>query len=178
MTLNPSNFRNKTLRKWGETVVGAELDNDTISTTQSERWFEWHQTPSNFRKMLRKRGEVRGEKKILTVAGVYSTTTQQERNNNEAVAGAALRQSHNNEANDGTKRRQNLRIFGISRKWGEFTATLWLERRFNNDTGVRNRRKNRLEMFVRMGYDDVVTWNRRWAACRIENVGITTCRGQ
>ncbi len=31
------------------------------------------------------------------------------------------------------------------------TATLWLERRFNNDTGVRNRRKNRLEMFVRMG---------------------------
>jgi len=43
--------------------------------------------------MLRKRGEVRGEKKILTVAGVYSTTTQQERNNNEAVAGAALRQS-------------------------------------------------------------------------------------
>ena len=38
--------------------------------------------------------------------------------------------------------------------------------------------KNRLEMFVRMGYDDVVTWNRRWAACRIENVGITTCRGQ
>jgi beta-xylosidase len=91
--------------------------------------------------MLRKRGEVRGEKKILTVAGVYSTTTQQERNNNEAVAGAALRQSHNNEANDVTKRRQNLRIFGISRKRGEFTATLWLERRFNNDTGVRNRRK-------------------------------------
>ena len=118
------------------------------------------------------------KKKILTVAGVYSTTTQQERNNNEAVAGAALRQSHNNEANDVTKRRQNLRIFGISRKRGEFTVTLWLERRFNNDTGVRNRRKNRLEMFVRMGYDDVVTWNRRWAACRIENVGITTCRRQ
>jgi hypothetical protein len=132
--------------------------------------------PSNFRNMLRKRGEVRGEKKILTVAGVYSTTTQQERNNNEAVAGAALRQSHNNEANDVTKRRQNLRIFGISRKRGEFTATLWLERRFNNDTGVRNRRKNRLEMFVRMDYDDVLTWNRRWAACIIENVGITTCR--
>jgi hypothetical protein len=28
------------------------------------------------------------------------------------------------------------------------TVTLWLERRFNNDTGLRNRRKNRLEMFV------------------------------
>ena len=70
------------------------------------------------------------KKKKLTVAGVYSTTTQQERNNNEAVAGAALRQSHNNEANDVTKRRQNLRIFGISRKRGEFTATLRLERGF------------------------------------------------
>ena len=114
----------------------------------------------------------------LTVAGVHSTTTQQKRNNNEAVAGAALRQSHNNEANDVTKRRQNLRIFGISRKRGEFTVTLWLERRYDNDTGVRNRRKNRLEMFVRMDYDDVLTWNRRWAACIIENVGVTTSRGQ
>jgi hypothetical protein len=153
-----------------------ELDNDTISTTQSERWFEWHKHRRIFVKCYE--NEEKFVAKKLTVAGVYSTTTQQERNNNEAVAGAALRQSHNNEANDVTKRRQNLRIFGISRKWGEFTATLWLERRFNNDTGVRNRRKNRLEMFVRMDYDDVLTWNRRWAACIIENVGITTCRGQ
>jgi hypothetical protein len=30
-------------------------------------------------------------------------------------------------------------------------ATLWLERRFDNNTGVRNRRKNRLEMFVQTG---------------------------
>ncbi len=60
-----------------------------------------------------------------------------------------------------------------------FTATLWLERRFNNDTGVRNRRKNRLEMFVRTGRDnDVMMWNWRWAECMITNVGITNCRWQ
>jgi hypothetical protein len=31
------------------------------------------------------------------------------------------------------------------------TVSLWLERRFDNNTGVRNRRKNRLEMFVQTG---------------------------
>jgi hypothetical protein len=30
---------------------------------------------------------------------------------------------------------------------------------------TKTRRKNRLEMFVRMGRDDVFTWNWRWAAC-------------
>jgi hypothetical protein len=102
------------------------------------------------------------------VAGVKLDNNTADTNNDEAVAGAALRQSHNNEANGETRRRQNRRIFGLSRKRGELTATLWLEQRFNNDTGVRNRRKNRLEMFVRMGHDDVLTWNRRWAACEIK----------
>jgi hypothetical protein len=44
------------------------------------------------------------------------------------------------------------RIFGNTRENEEYiTATLWLEQRFNNDTEVRNHRKNRLEMFVQMG---------------------------
>ena len=51
------------------------------------------------------------------------------------------------------KRKKRIRrIFGNYRENEEYiTATLWLERRFNNDTEVRNRRKNRLEMFVQMG---------------------------
>ena len=51
-----------------------------------------------------------------------------------------------------TKMRRIRRIFGNTRENEEYiTATLWLERRFNNNTEVRNRRKNRLEMFVPMG---------------------------
>jgi hypothetical protein len=50
------------------------------------------------------------------------------------------------------RRRQIRRIFGNNHENEEYiTATLWLERRFNNTTGVQNRRKNRLEMFVRTG---------------------------
>jgi hypothetical protein len=96
------------------------------------------------------------------------------------VAGATLQRTHNNEANDETKRRQFRRIFGYNHENEEnITATLWLERRFNNDTGVRNWRKNRLEMFVRTGHDnDVMMWNWRWAACEIKIVRITNCRRQ
>ena len=94
---------------------------------------------SNFRKMLRKRGVIRGEMEKLTVAGVVL-------NNNTAE----------------TKQQRSCGWSGASTTTQEF------------ETGE----KNRLEMFVRMDYDDVLTWNRRWAACRIENVGITTCRGQ
>ena len=58
----------------------------------------------------------------------------------------------NNEANDAMKRRQIRRIFENSHENEEYiTATLWLEQRFDNNTEVRNRRKNRLEMFVQMG---------------------------
>jgi hypothetical protein len=62
-------------------------------------------------------------------------------------------------------------------KMRSITVTLWLELRFNN-TGVRNRRKNRLEMFVRTGHDtDVMNW--RYAGLReIKIVGITNCRSQ
>ena len=50
------------------------------------------------------------------------------------------------------KRRRIRRIFGNTQENEEtITATLWLERRFDNNTGVRNRRKNRLEMFVQTG---------------------------
>jgi hypothetical protein len=50
------------------------------------------------------------------------------------------------------KRRRIRRIFGNNHENEEtITATLWLERRFDNNTGVRNRRKNRLEMFVQTG---------------------------
>jgi hypothetical protein len=59
-----------------------------------------------------------------------STTTQQARNK----ANGDTKKNGNNHENE-----------------EYITATLWLERRFNNDTGVRNQRKNRLEMFVRTG---------------------------
>jgi hypothetical protein len=49
-----------------------------------------------------------------------------------------------------TKRRIR-RIFGNNHENEEYiTATLWLERRFNNNTEVQLE-KNRLEMFVQMG---------------------------
>jgi hypothetical protein len=51
------------------------------------------------------------------------------------------------------KRKKRIRrIFGNSHENEEYiTATLWLERRFNDNTEVQNRRKNRLEMFIQMG---------------------------
>jgi hypothetical protein len=114
----------------------------------------------------------------LTVAGVELDNNTAETKQRRSCGWSGATTITQQRSERWTKRRQNLRIFGISRKRGEFTATLWLERHFNNDTGVRNRRKNCLEMFVRMEYDDVLTLNWRWAACGIKNVGITTCRRQ
>jgi hypothetical protein len=49
------------------------------------------------------------------------------------------------------------------------TVSLWLERPFDNNTGVRNRRKkNRLEMFVQTGATLSGELVLRWAACNIK----------
>ena len=134
MTLNPSNFRNKTLRKWGETVVGVELDNDTISTTHSERWFEWRQTPSNFRKMLRKRGEVRGEKKKkLTVAGVAldNNTAETKQQRSCGWSGATtITQQRSERCNKKTSKPSNFRnITKMRRIHGDTVAGAALQQR-------------------------------------------------
>ncbi len=78
------------------------------------------------------------------------------------------------------KKRRICRIFGNTHENEEYiTATLWLERRFNNNTELRNRRKNRLEMFVPMG-TTLSWWTGINAGLRVisKNVGITNCRRQ
>ena len=80
----------------------------------------------------------------------------------ETVAGVRLdnNTASMNKANGEYIRRQKLQKWEdgsveFSEKTREneesITATLWLEQRFNNNTEVRNRRKNRLEMSVQMG---------------------------
>jgi hypothetical protein len=92
----------------------------------------------------------------------------------------------NGDAVAGVQLNNNTAYTKISRKTGGCEATkLWLERCYNKHTtneandeterrirrifGTKNIReneeKNRLEMFVRMGRDDVCTWNWRWPAC-------------
>jgi hypothetical protein len=133
MTLNPSNFRNKTLRKWGEIVAGVELDNDTISTTQSERWFEWHQTPSNFRKMLRKRGVIRGEME-KTDCGWSGTQQQHSRNEQQRSCGwsgaTTMTQQRSERCNKKTSKPLNFRNITKTRRiHGDTVAGAALQQR-------------------------------------------------
>ena len=131
MTLNPSNFRNKTLRKWGEIVAGVELDNDTISTTQSERWFEWRQTPSNFRKMLRKRGEVRGEKTDCGWSVLNNNTAGTKQQRSCGWSGATtITQQRSERCNKKTSKPSNFRnITKMRRIHGDTVAGAALQQR-------------------------------------------------
>ncbi len=120
---------------------------------------------------IRKRGTNHGEMAKLWLEW-NSTTTQQARN--KANGDYIWRQ------NLQKMKRRIRRIFGKTHENEEYiTATLWLERRFNNDTEVRNRRKNRLEMFVQMG-TTLSWWTDINAGLRVisKNVGITNCRRQ
>ena len=82
---------------------------------------------------------------------------------------SGTRQQHRvqHKANDGTKDVKNLSNFRNNKYENEerFAAKLWLERRYNNNTGDKNRNANRggkyadrLEMFVRNMHNyDVLT---------------------
>ncbi len=85
--------------------------------------------------------------------------SEKKKSKNQEHCGARklwLEQGYNkhttNEANDETKRRQNLQIFRKNHENEEhFRATLCLERRFNNNLGVRNRRKTVLKCLFERG---------------------------
>ncbi len=107
---------------------------------QSERWVKWRQN-------LRIFGNHENKGTVRRRSCTATTTTKR------------------------TTKRKDVNSVEFSEtitKMRSITATLWLELRFNNNTGVRNRRKNRLEMFVRvrMGHDtDVMNW--QYAGLRV-----------
>ena len=126
------------------TVAGVKLNNNTALTIQSERSFldsKPDEFPRNITKMRRKFAE--------KWRNCGWSETRQQHSKHETKRTVILYDVKTYEFE--TKRRIR-RIFGNNHENEEYiTATLWLERCFDNNTEVRNRRKNRLEMFVQMG---------------------------
>ena len=108
----------------GETVAGVELNNNTALHTRSERRYRRRQH-------LKKIGENCG----------WSGTQQQ-----HSLCRISAKPTKMRPKDESVEFSEN------NRENEEYiTVSLWLERRFDNNTGVRTRRKNRLKMFVQTG---------------------------
>jgi len=117
--------------KMAKTVAGVELNNNTASV----------EFPRNTTKMR--------SKSLKNWRNCGWSGTQQQHRKHET------KRTVNQMTSKPTKMRrkdESVEFSENNRENEEYiTVSLWLERRFDNNTGVRNRRKNRLEMFVQTG---------------------------
>jgi hypothetical protein len=188
-------------------VAGVKLDNNTGNTKHSERlrktrsalWLEWNSTTTQ-----ETRNKANGEfndvntcKNVKLWLEWNSTTTQETRNKaNGELNDVKTYEFSEITKNEGTVRRRSCTATTTTKRttqWKDvnsvefsetitkmrsITVSLWLELRFNNNTGVRNRRKTVLKCLFEWARHCCGELAIRWAACEIKIVGITNCRSQ
>ena len=137
MTRNLSNFRKNTTKmrintlQNGETVAGVELNNNTGSTKQSERWPQLRQNLSNFRENSTK-------------------MRSNSRRNGETVAGVELRQQHSKHENRNaiTNRDEKMRgpSWNVCSQWHVRVVT-WRVAAWLFNVGITSCRRIKLRHF-------------------------------